>query len=336
MSSVSLVVTLKDEARSINRFVSALRAQTRQPDEYIVVDAGSTDGTVAAVENGLSHHPRVSVSVVPGANRSEGRNRGIEAAASSIIAVTDGGTVAHPDWLEKLVRPLEEEPALAVSSGFFEPAGERWFERALAATITPPLYEINPSSFMPSSRSVAFRKEWWARVGGYPEWLDPCEDLVFDFALRQAGARFRFEPAALVTWTPRSSFSGFFHQYFSYARGDGRARILGYRHAARYSAYVLGVHILRWRRHRFWAFIGLSAGALFHFQKYMLRVKRSDLFDSQFERVAAVAMAPALVITGDIAKMVGYPAGRLSPPSVTSPKPREYFSGSPCSVTNLE
>ena len=37
-----------------------------------------------------------------------------------------------------------------------------------------------------------FSRAVWERVGGYPEWLDYCEDLVFDLALRHAGCRFAF------------------------------------------------------------------------------------------------------------------------------------------------
>src|SRR5690606_37508089 len=108
----------------------------------------------------------------------------------------------------------------------------------------PQLPEIEPERFLPSSQSVAFRKEWWLRVGGYPEWLRHCADLVFDLALQRAGARLAFAPAARVGWHARPSLGRFYRQYFDYARGDGHAHLWPARHAARYVAYAAGALLL--------------------------------------------------------------------------------------------
>ena len=43
---ISLIVPVRDEEGSLARLVSSIRAQTRQPDEIILVDGGSTDRTV--------------------------------------------------------------------------------------------------------------------------------------------------------------------------------------------------------------------------------------------------------------------------------------------------
>ena len=53
------------------------------------------------------------------------------------------------------------------------------------------------------SRSVAFTKGAWRRAGGYPEWLDYCEDVVFDLKLRQKFGPFLFVPEAVVHFRPR-------------------------------------------------------------------------------------------------------------------------------------
>ena len=107
--------------------------------------------------------------------------------------MTDAGTELERNWLERLVAPFAGGSQVGVAAGFFLPAGDTFFERSLATVITPQLPEIEPDKFLPSSRSVAFRKEWWQRVGGYPEWLEHCEDLVFDMDMRAAGAEFAFD-----------------------------------------------------------------------------------------------------------------------------------------------
>ena len=66
---------------------------------------------------------------------------------------------------------------------------------------------VDPERFLPSSRSVAFLKADWAACDGYPEWLDYCEDLVYDLALRERYGQFAFAPRALVHFRPRSSWA---------------------------------------------------------------------------------------------------------------------------------
>jgi GT2 family glycosyltransferase len=213
---VSVVATVLDERRALPAFLAALRGQFRPPDELVVVDGGSEDGSYELLLEEAAARPELRVERAPGANISEGRNLAIRAAGGTVIAVTDAGTVAEPDWLDRLVKPFEDDPEVGVASGWFRPGGGTRFERALGAIITPHLLEVRAETLLPSSRSVAFTKSLWDRVGGYPEWLSHCEDLVFDLEARRHGARFAFQPDAVVTWTTRSSLPQFFRQYFRY------------------------------------------------------------------------------------------------------------------------
>ena len=107
-----------------------------------------------------------------------------------------------------------------------------------------------PETFLPSSRSVAFRKAAWITAGGYPEWIDYCEDLIFDLRLREIAAPMIFEPGALVYFRPRPSLNAFYRQYYRYARGDGKADLWRKRHAIRYATYLIAaplIFLLGWR-----------------------------------------------------------------------------------------
>jgi cellulose synthase/poly-beta-1,6-N-acetylglucosamine synthase-like glycosyltransferase len=86
--------------------------------------------------------------------------------------------------------------------------------------------DLDPASFLPSSRSVAFRKRAWAAVGGYPEQLTFAgEDTAFCLALRDAGFRMTLDLDARVAWRPRPSLSAYIRQQYLYGIGDGEARI---------------------------------------------------------------------------------------------------------------
>lgn len=308
---VSVIMTVKNEGQSLRLLLDSLIQQTRPPDEVVVCDGGSTDDTIAILEEYRRWLP-LRVVVAPGSNISQGRNRAITAAAGPIIAVTDGGVILAPVWLEEIVRPIVDEGAAAVS-GWFEADPYTDFEVVMGATVLPTVEEIDPRSFLPSSRSVAFRKEAWAAAGGYPEWLDYGEDLIFDIKVREKVGPFPFVPRAVAYFRPRGTMRAFARQYYRYARGDGKAGLWPKRHAVRYATYLLLLpSLLRalWRG-RWHGWVGLLAGGV----AYCFRPARR-LWDVTFgwrppARLRAFALVPLIRLVGDVAKMVGYPPGVL-------------------------
>src|SRR5262245_13874327 len=310
---VSLICTVRNEGKTIQKLLDSLLHQSRCPDEAIFVDGGSTDDTVSILQKFAETGPvLVRVIIAPGANISQGRNMAIKAAAGPIIASTDAGVRLDQYWLEALIRPFQEEPPASVVSGFFVADPQSVFEVAMGATVLPRVEEINPVTFLPSSRSVAFLKSSWRKTGGYPEWLDFCEDLIFDFRLRDEVGTFAFAPEAVAYFRPRSSLKAFFKQYYQYARGDGKADLWRKRHAIRYFTYLVALPLLVglgvWVSPWIWL-VGFSLGGLGLFYTPYKRLFATWQGLSRLEKLQAAAWAPVIRVTGDIAKMVGYPAG---------------------------
>jgi len=309
--AVSVIVTVKNEEAAIGRLLDSLLAQTLPPDEIVVVDGGSTDATVAIVQGYVGRGAPVRVLVRPGCNISQGRNAAISAARHDLIASTDAGVRLAPNWLAELVVPFAaaggERPD--VVSGFFVPDACSPFEKAMGATVLPALSDVDPARFLPSSRSVAFTRAAWRRAGGYPEWLDYCEDVVYDLSLREAGCRFAFAPDATAYFRPRGSLRAFFTQYYRYARGDGKADLWRRRHAIRYGTYVLGPLAFRagFCYKLLWLALAVAAGA-YLYQPYR-RLLPSLHSESTRARAVAISAVPVIRLVGDVAKMVGYPAG---------------------------
>jgi len=310
-AKVSVICTVKNEREAIGRLLDSLAAQTRPPDEVVICDGGSDDGTLEVLRDYAGPWP-LRVLERPGANISQGRNAAIAAATGEIIASTDAGVRLSPNWLEELIRPLEENPAAQAVAGFFQPDPQTVFETALGATTLPALAEVRPERFLPSSRSVAFRKRAWEQVGGYPEWLDYCEDLIFDFALRDAFGPFVFAPRAVAHFRPRSNLWAFARQYYRYARGDGKADLWRRRHAIRYLTYLVGVPALLalgllWGP-AWWA-LGLALAGPGMFLTPYKRLWPLIRGFSPGDKLRAIAWVPVIRVTGDVAKMVGYPVG---------------------------
>ncbi|MFN8448708.1 MAG: glycosyltransferase [Anaerolineae bacterium] len=308
---ISVISTVLNEGESIRRLLDSLAAQTRQPDEIVIADGGSADNTVAILREYEAKLP-LHVLVEPGANISAGRNRAIAAAEGEIIAVTDAGVRLASDWLERLTQPLLDDPSLEVVSGFFEADARTPFETALGATTLPLADEIDPQTFLPSSRSVAFRKSAWITVGGYPEWLDYCEDLIFDLRLRETAAPTMFEPRARVYFRPRPTLEAFIKQYYRYARGDGKADLWRRRHAIRYATYLIAAPLifwLGWRKHPLLWSLFLPGAFVYLREPYrrLLTLLSADVTSD--DRLYMLALVPVIRVVGDLAKMLGYPVG---------------------------
>ena len=324
---ISLIFTVRNESASLPALLESLLAQTRPPDEIVIVDGGSQDDSVALLQ-GYSERLPLRLLSEPGCNISRGRNLAIRAAHGDLIAVTDAGVRLAPGWLQALTEPLLADAQVQAVAGFFCADPQSTFELALGATTLPLRSEIDARSFLPSSRSVAFRKSAWQAVGGYPEWLDHCEDLVFDLRLRERCGPFVFAPGALAHFRPRSSLPAFFRQYFSYARGDGLAGLWTRRHLIRYGTYLVALPLLLsagWQLHPLWWLVGLLAGLAYLArplqrlwvlrQRGLSRERRSERSLSRERRserslwLLALPLLPLIRATGDLAKMLGWPAG---------------------------
>ena len=320
---VSVVATVYNEGDSIRTLMDSLLEQTRQPDETIICDGGSRDDTVAILREYRGKLPELQILCEDGANISQGRNRAISKASGPIIATTDAGVRLDRRWLERLVAPLGagEDSQLGqveAVAGFFQADVSGPFQLAMGATVLPRAEEIDPVRFLPSSRSMAFFKEVWQRVGGYPEWLDYCEDLVFDLRIKamakEKEAIFAWAPQAVVFFRPRTSLKSFWQQYFRYARGDGKADLWRQRHAIRYATYLLLVPALLghalWGQEAQWlGWLGLGLGGFISCSRPWRRLLLLSKGIPFMERVRSIFLVPLIRLVGDAAKIAGYPFG---------------------------
>jgi len=297
---VSLIATVKDGAEDLEEFLGSLRAQTRAPDEVVIVDGGSTDGTVDL----LRRADGVVVIEERGANIARGRNVAIANATHDVIAATDADCVLDPDWLERLLRPVEEGADVAM--GFYLPITDGFVQECLAAVNLPrdPL-EVDGTRFMPSARSVAYRRSAIESAGGYPEWLDIGEDMWVNHRWRELGLDLRLAPEAVVRWRLRPGLRATWTQYFRYARGDAQAGMHPDRHALRFATYAGLLAALASRRR--WPKMLAAAGALAYARTPVSRARGT--MSEPRERLAAMLVVPAFMAWIDSAKMAGYAVG---------------------------
>ncbi|MBC8098346.1 MAG: glycosyltransferase, partial [Armatimonadetes bacterium] len=110
-SKITLIATVLNEGDNLHGLMGSLCAQTRLPDEIVIVDGGSRDDTVRILHSYADRLP-LRVLVEPGCNISEGRNSAIRAAQFEVIAVTDAGVRLSPDWLAQLAQSFDYQPGV--------------------------------------------------------------------------------------------------------------------------------------------------------------------------------------------------------------------------------
>lgn len=109
---ISVVVPARDEEDRLPRCLASLAAQTRLPDEVVVVDNASTDATArlaAAAGARVVHEAERGIWPAAAA--------GYDAATGDVIARVDADTVLPPDWLARVEALLADDPGCAAVTG---------------------------------------------------------------------------------------------------------------------------------------------------------------------------------------------------------------------------
>jgi glycosyltransferase involved in cell wall biosynthesis len=111
--TISVIVCAHNEVRYLPACVHAVLAQTRPPDQFLVVDNASTDGTAEAV----LAIPGVRVVREPRRGLVVARHAGWRAATGDLLVYTDADCRPPIAWLERVERRFLANPALVALSG---------------------------------------------------------------------------------------------------------------------------------------------------------------------------------------------------------------------------
>ena len=127
MIDFSVLIPVLNEAPYIKLCLDALQHQQieRERFEIIVIDNGSTDGTLDAVRS----YPDVVLLHEPKPDPYLARNRGIAAARGRILAFTDGDCRAGANWLAALERAFHDGADIAIGRLVHPQGSSFWLER---------------------------------------------------------------------------------------------------------------------------------------------------------------------------------------------------------------
>jgi glycosyltransferase involved in cell wall biosynthesis len=310
---ISVVVPVLDDHEGMRELLESLAAQSRLPDECVVVDGGSIDGTAELLAGWPAPFP-LRVITRPGRNIAAARNEAIETAEFDWIACTDAGCCPVPGWLAAIDAVRSSSDFVA---GVVEIEGRTQLERVLALTHYPSADELeNPPTWIRISHRLfgrgyvqdrsgggymAFRKSVWRAVGGFPEEVYAGEDRAFTSAVVRAGFRATRAADAVVKWRPPGTWAGNAKMFYTYSRGDirfpGRAR-----HAVRFASWVLAARFVAgsWR-----ARVVIGVAGMAYIALPLDRARRGRLPMRDWWRI------PVVVALKDVSQIAGAARGLL-------------------------
>lgn len=211
--SVGVVVPTHNRRHLLMRTLESLAAQSRPPDQVVVVADGCVDDTVEALEA----CDGITVVTSPGVGAAGARNAGWRLVDSDVVAFIDDDCRAEPGWIAGLLEGFRT-PDVGLVQGATLPAGDVGpYDRTVRVVSETGLYE---------SCNIAYRRDALVQVGGLREDFgrgfaqrrgDPAsgggsgfgEDTDLAWRVLRSGWRSEFAPGAVVRHavfpgTPRS------------------------------------------------------------------------------------------------------------------------------------
>ena len=188
--------------------LDAVAAQVHAPTQTVLVDNGSTDGSLELVRE---RYPTVRVlGLEHNAGFAAAANRGIEAADADAVALVNTDVVLAPDWLARMCAALEGDAGVAAVAckmvdladpGRLYDAGDILRRDGVCEQRgrfhrDDGRYDAAEETFAACAGAALYRRAAVRAVGGFDErFFAYLEDVDLGLRLRLAGWRCRYEPA---------------------------------------------------------------------------------------------------------------------------------------------
>lgn len=204
--SVSIIIPTLNAGGQLNRLLSALAAQSLSPEEILVVDSQSDDGTAErAAASDL-----VRVMSTPRASFDHGGTRDMALRKTSgdfVVFLTQDALPIGHDWLSRLLKPFEDPDVAAVGARQIAYPQARPYERLVRAHNYPAqnrvwraedVGRLGVRAYLISDVCAAYRREAYLAVGGFDHPIMTNEDMLIAQKLLGAGYALAYSADAAV------------------------------------------------------------------------------------------------------------------------------------------
>ena len=214
---LSAVVCSYNRVDYTRRALASLEAQTLPAAELeiVVVDNGSTDGSVAFIEAEARRLPNLVFVTEPTLGLSHARNAGIRASRGRWVGFIDDDAVAAPEWAETILRVADEEDAsgegeVGAIGGLISPLWEaerpEWFHDDVYGYFSildrgPARHTMRGEHQIAYGTNMAFRADVLDAIGGFDTTLGrkgtsllSNEETMLQIAIDALGFRRIYDP----------------------------------------------------------------------------------------------------------------------------------------------
>jgi cellulose synthase/poly-beta-1,6-N-acetylglucosamine synthase-like glycosyltransferase len=229
--SVSVIVPCRNEEKKLPRLLDALSRRADAPDrtEIVLVDDGSTDGTLAIMRAFAANNPAVRILHLDDSPdcispKKRALEAGIAASTGEIILTTDADAMPGPHWIRSILAEYDESVVMVLGYAPYRTDGPfgGLFHRLLALeyfTMGAVAAGSVAAGFPLTSNgaNLSYRKSLFLELGGFGitrNQMSGDDDLFLHKARTEgsAGIRFACSPDAAVFNDPPKDLTTFFWQ----------------------------------------------------------------------------------------------------------------------------
>lgn len=206
----SIVIRAYNEEKHVGRLLEGIRQQTLKDVEIILVDSGSTDGTVSIAE---SFGARI-VRIAPG-EFTFGRslNFGVRAATREFVVIASAHVYpVYPDWLESMLRPFDDGKVALTYGKQRGPVSAKFSEQQIFHQWYPDASNLNQPTAFCNNANAAIRKSLWEEHP-YDESLTGLEDLAWAKRVKEQGYKIAYVAEAEIVHVHNETPRGVYNRY---------------------------------------------------------------------------------------------------------------------------
>jgi glycosyltransferase involved in cell wall biosynthesis len=207
---VSIIIRAYNEEKHIGRLLEGIRQQTLKDVEVILVDSGSTDGTVSVAESFGAKVVRIRPDEF---TFGRSLNYGIQAATHELIVFASAHIYpVYPDWLETLLRPFQDSQIALTYGKQRGYEGSKYSEHQIFHQWYPDISKPKQETAFCNNANAAIRKSLWEK-NPYDETLTGLEDLAWAKWATQQGHAIAYAAEAEIIHIHNETPHGVYNRY---------------------------------------------------------------------------------------------------------------------------
>jgi len=231
---VAIIIATQNDEKNIGRLLDQIYLQDISMDkvEIVVVDGLSTDKTREIAESFKERFGSLKVLDNPAKYKSTGFNIGFKNSEAPFVHIIDAhSSFPNKDVLKNMVELFKgteaeclcrPQPFAPLDSSEFQQAAAYCRSSGLGHRPGMEIVEGFEGYVDPTPSGCFYKREVFEKVGYFDETFNGCEDIDFNYRIREAGIHAYLSPKLRQDYYPPDNPKGFWHQMYHYGKGRFR------------------------------------------------------------------------------------------------------------------